>query len=51
MWTGHRKEIPKFTFLALVNTPHRRSTTVSVETYPVIHLKFRDTICNFALSY
>jgi len=55
---GHRKEIRKLTFRALVlrrwpihvinpvdktklscYTPHRRSTTVSVETYPSILLK------------
>ena len=32
MWIGHRKEIWKLTFQALA---HRRSTTVSLETYPL----------------
>ena len=36
MWIGHRKEIRKLTFRALAL---RRSTTVSLETYPSQHLR------------
>ena len=52
MWIGHRKEIRKLTFRALAlrrspvdktklpcYTSHRRSTTVSLETYPYIERK------------